>query len=78
MALKVYIDVLNSIGAYPLPTQGESTKKPHPRSLPPRFPGIVESARALGVSRDHLFKVLTGKRSSASLLERYRALQRAA
>lgn len=53
----------------------QSTLKPHPRSLPPKFPGIVQSARKLGVSRDHLFKVLTGKRASARLLRLYAALQ---
>lgn len=29
-----------------------------------RFPGIVEHAKALGVSRIHLYFVLTGQRSS--------------
>lgn len=53
----------------------QSTNKPHPRSLPPKFPGITADARTLNVSRDHLYKVLDGKRTSARLLKRYRALQ---
>lgn len=43
-----------------------------------RFPGIVSDAAALGVSRIHLYLVLTGERRSRSLLTRYKALKRAA
>ena len=39
-----------------------------------RFPRIGEAARDLGVDRTHLWRVLTGKRRSASLLRRYEAL----
>jgi hypothetical protein len=39
-----------------------------------RFPGICTDAELLGVSREHLYRVLTGERESKSLLERYRAL----
>lgn len=40
---------------------------------PTRFPRIVEAAAALGVDRTHLWRVLTGRRSSRSLLRRYNA-----
>jgi hypothetical protein len=40
-----------------------------------RFLGIVRDARRLGVSRVHLYLVLSGKRHSNSLLRRYRSLQ---
>ena len=36
-----------------------------------RFPGISQAARTLGVSRTHLWYVLTGRRQSRSLLARY-------
>jgi hypothetical protein len=39
-----------------------------------RFPGIKRHAEALGISRPHLFMVLTGKRESARLITRYREL----
>jgi hypothetical protein len=41
-----------------------------------RFPGICADARALGVSRIHLYYVLMGQRHSKSLTRRYRDLQR--
>jgi hypothetical protein len=40
----------------------------------PRFPGICAAARALGVTRHHLYFVLLGDRQSPVLLARYRAL----
>ena len=40
-----------------------------------RFAGICADARALGVSREHLFRVLSGQRQSRSLLQRYRELK---
>jgi hypothetical protein len=40
-----------------------------------RLRGIYQAAKALGVSRSHLWRVLTGRRSSASLLSRYEALR---
>lgn len=39
-----------------------------------KYPGIIEHARQLGVSRVHLWKVLSGRRESQRLMERYRAL----
>ena len=39
------------------------------------FRGITEDAEELGVSRQHLWFVLTGKRESKSLSRRYRALK---
>lgn len=32
-----------------------------------KYPGIVECAEALGVSREHLYRVLEGDRESAAL-----------
>lgn len=40
-----------------------------------RFPGITEAARRLGVDRSHLWRVLAGRRESASLSRRYRELE---
>lgn len=37
-----------------------------------RFPGIVAAARAAGVTREHAFRVLTGKRQSRSLEHKLR------
>jgi hypothetical protein len=53
-------------------------KNPHPRSNAPKFPGITEHAEALGVTRTHLFLVLTGKRQSKRLSTAYARLTRAA
>lgn len=39
------------------------------------FPGIVEDAKELGVSREHLYRVLIGERPSAVLVRRYRDLK---
>jgi hypothetical protein len=39
-----------------------------------RFPGIVWQASALGVTRHHLYQVLTGTRPSRSLIRRYEEL----
>ncbi len=44
----------------------------------PRFPNIVEHARALGVSRHHLYFVLKGERKSPTLTKRYHDLQKEA
>lgn len=41
-----------------------------------RFPTIGSDAAELGVHRSHLYRVLTGKRCSRSLLSRYQALKR--
>ena len=40
-----------------------------------RFPGITRDAAELGVTRVHLWKVLTGRRSSLSLTRRYSELK---
>ena len=40
-----------------------------------KFPGITEDAKKLGVSRPHLWMVLTGTRTSGSLTRRYHALK---
>lgn len=42
------------------------------------FPGLVSSAKALKVHRNHLYLVLKGRRISHRLLARYRELQKAA
>jgi hypothetical protein len=51
---------------------------PRPRTGPARFPGITGDAKALNVSRAHLYMVLTGQRTSAALSRRYAKLHRAA
>lgn len=55
----------------------KDTKKPHARSLAPKYPGITEQAEALGVSRTHLYLVLSGKRPSARLMSAYLKLTKA-
>lgn len=52
----------------------QKAKPSKPRG-PTRFPGITADAHSLGVDRVHLFRVLTGKRKSADLMTRYRALK---
>ena len=49
-----------------------ATKHPRP---PIRFPGITAAARRLKVTRIHLYLVLSGQRTSHSLLKRYEALR---
>jgi hypothetical protein len=41
-----------------------------------KYVGIVTDAAALGVDRVHLWRVLTGRRVSRSLLSRYQQLKR--
>ena len=41
-----------------------------------RYPGIVADARQLGVTMNHLYRVLSGRRESPGLLARYQALPR--
>jgi hypothetical protein len=40
-----------------------------------QFIGICADAVKLGVSREHLYRVLTGQRMSKSLLKRYQELK---
>ena len=54
------------------------TPKAKPRSGKALFPGITADAKALGVTRPHLYLVLTGKRTSARLTAAYRKLHKAA
>ncbi|MCL1920844.1 MAG: hypothetical protein FWG50_07170 [Kiritimatiellaeota bacterium] len=42
------------------------------------YPGIARHAEALGVERTHLWRVLTGRRESRSLISRYKAIIEAA
>jgi len=46
------------------------------RKRNPAIKGITLDAEALGVTRTHLYLVLTGNRESKPLLKRYRALKR--
>jgi hypothetical protein len=41
-----------------------------------KYPGICRAAFTLGVSREHLWRVLEGDRESRSLMRRYREFQR--
>lgn len=43
-----------------------------------RHEGICDQAKALGVSRVHLWKVLTGRRTSQSLMREYRKIKKEA
>jgi len=43
--------------------------------LRPVIAGIVDAARRLGVSRQHLHAVLTGRRHSPQLVLRYRRMR---
>lgn len=45
------------------------------RESRPVFPGIVSDARRLGVSRMHLWAVLSGRRESMGLVRRYSAMK---
>lgn len=44
-----------------------------PQSHAARYPGITLAARELGVTRGHLWQVLTGNRASPPLIVRWRA-----
>lgn len=50
--------------------------KPNVTPQRSRIRDICADAAALGVERTHLFRVLTGQRSSKRLLARYQALKR--
>jgi len=41
-----------------------------------RYPGIVEAARALGVNRSHIYRVLEGERRSPRVEAYFRKLAR--
>jgi hypothetical protein len=49
-----------------------SKEVPH-QSRHARFPGSATAARDLGVSRNHLWQVISGRRVSAPLLKRWKA-----
>ena len=51
-----------------------SQSKQKPRR-PCRFPGITGDAQTLGVSRNWLYAVLSGRYEAPELLARYRALR---
>jgi hypothetical protein len=51
----------------------KSESKPPKRQV--QFFGICADAKALGVSREHLYRVLTGRRTSQSLMKRYLELR---
>jgi len=55
----------------------ESAKRVKSKPRRKRIAGITIAAGTLGVTRFHLYKVLTGKRESAPLLARYRAMMAA-
>jgi hypothetical protein len=48
-----------------------------PSKRPWRFRGIVADAAALGCTRSHLARVLSGERHGKSLMDRYQALKAA-
>lgn len=47
------------------------------RKRSPRIKGICKAAEELGVTHQHLWAVLRGKRQSKSLMRKYRAMKRA-
>ena len=51
----------------------EKANKKQKRAKP--IKGITADAVTLGVTREHLWRVLTGKRKSPGLLKRYEDLQ---
>lgn len=52
--------------------------KEKPKRGPTKYRGIVRAATDLGVTRVHLWLVLTGRRESRPLLARYEHLKKAA
>lgn len=54
--------------------RGTSVKGQKKRG-PNKYLHIVQDARLLGVSRGHLWQVLSGRRQSRHLLARYQALK---
>ena len=60
----------------PKVTKNRIPQKPARRG-PVKFKGITKDAARLGVSRQHLWEVLLGRRKSDGLLARYRELQAA-
>ena len=69
--MKIYIDVLNGIGAYALVAGGLQQAK---RTLRSRGWSYRSAAPHLGVCYQHLALVLTGRRESNSLLVRIKAI----
>lgn len=53
-----------------------ATKKSENKPRRVKYRGLIADATMLGVHRNHLYLVLSGKRQSISLLRRYRALKR--
>ena len=51
-------------------------KRPVVRRGRTLFPGLLDDARALRVHRNHLYLVLSGRRTSHSLLARYKQLKK--
>ncbi len=50
-------------------------RKEKPKRGPTKYPGIIRDATELGVTRVHLWRVLTGERDSRLLMARYSALK---
>jgi len=53
-----------------------TVRKREKRKRRVQFPGICTHAALLGVSRVHLWQVLSGRRVSGSLMQRYLELKR--
>lgn len=69
--MKIYIDVLNEIGAYALVSGSLLAAK---RTLRARGWSYRRAAPQLGVCYQHLALVLTGRRESQRLLARIEAI----
>ena len=48
------------------------------RKRSPRIKGICKAAKELGVTHQHLWAVLRGKRQSKALMRKYRAMKKRA
>ena len=60
----------------PQQTEKHDTKVRSRRRGKNKYPGIVEAARALGVNRSHIYRVLEGERRSPRVEAYFRKLAR--
>lgn len=73
---EAFAKLLDKFPVPPDPARGAAERQdlPTPDSRQV-FPNIVEDARRLGVSRMHLWAVLSGRRESSGLVRRYSAMK---
>lgn len=56
--------------------RGQKMTRKKKRHCNERHPGLTDAARALDIGYAHLWRVVTGRRKSRSLLKAYRAWRR--